>query len=225
LSSKLIPDSVMKVILSGLLNSSWGNFHRSTIVRFTVYGNYVKIGIGEGSIHQWELDILRSTPIKHEWTTIEMPRIVYVEGMKYIPEMKISGMPRGLLPIHCINVHLFVDDKSYMIFPAYRCFDINFGEQRILSLISPKTLVKDVAETIHPSFPKEKYRGKVHNVEVKAETIIRLFKGGYGIGILRKRSAIKGEIEYFPILGREDVKIIFESVKENSLRPLEQNNV
>jgi len=95
LGSRLIPDSVMKVILSGLLNSSWGNFHRSTIVRFTVYGNYLKIGIGEGSIHQWELDILRSTPIKHEWIPIEIPRIVYVEGIKYIPEMKIPGMPRG----------------------------------------------------------------------------------------------------------------------------------
>jgi len=222
LGGRLIPDSVMKVILSGLLNSSWGNFHRSTIVRFTVYGNYVKIGIGEGSIHQWELDILRSTPIKHEWTPIEMPRIIYVEGIKYVPEMKISGMPRGLLPVYSRDVHLFIDDKSRMIFPAYRCFDINFGEQRTLSLISPKTLVKDIAETAHPSFPKEKYRGKVHNVEVKAETIIKLFEGEYGIGVLRKRSAIRGEIEYFPILGRDDIKIIFRSIKENSLKPLEQ---
>lgn len=87
----------MKVILSELLDSSWGNFHRSTIVRLTVYGNHVKIGVGEGSVHQWELDALRDTPIKHEWISIEMPEALYVEGIKYIPEKKVSGMPRGLL--------------------------------------------------------------------------------------------------------------------------------
>jgi hypothetical protein len=204
----------MKVILSGLLDSSWGNFHRSTIVRLTVYGNYVKIGVGEGSIHQWELDVLRDTPIKREWINIEMPAIAYIEGIKYIPEKKTSGMPRGLLPVKSRDVSIFVSDKMRMIFPAYRCFDINFGEQRILSILSPKTLVKDISETTHPAFPKEKYHGRVHNVEVKAEALSRFFKADYGIGMLGKRDIVRGEVKAFPLLGREDVKVILSNMIE-----------
>ncbi|MEM1997733.1 MAG: hypothetical protein QXZ27_06790 [Candidatus Bathyarchaeia archaeon] len=95
---RLIPAPAMKAILSGLLNSSWGNFHRSTIVRFTVYGNHVEIGIGEGNMYQWELDALKGVSIKHEWVTVKMLEIAQVEGVKYVPEKKVSGMPRGLLP-------------------------------------------------------------------------------------------------------------------------------
>lgn len=214
MNGRLIPDLVMKVILSGLLDSSWGNFHRSTIVRLTVYGNHVKIGVGEGSAHQWELDALRDTPIKHEWISIEMPEALYVEGIKYIPEKKVSGMPRGLLPVWSRDIYLFVNDEMRMLFPAYRCFDMNFGDQRILSVLSPKTLVKDVAETTHPAFPKEKYHGRVHNVEVKAEALGRFLNEEYGIGILGKKDVIKGEIKAFPLLGGEDMKVILNNVRE-----------
>ncbi|MBS7609315.1 hypothetical protein KEJ36_00880 [Candidatus Bathyarchaeota archaeon] len=115
-------------------------------------------------------------------------------------------MPRGLLPVQNRNIFLFISDGMRMVFPAYRCFDIDFGNQRILSILSPKTLVKDVAKTTHPAFPEEKYHGRVHNVEVKAETFGRFLNADYGIGILRKRDTIKGEIIAFPLLGREDVK-------------------
>ncbi|MEM1580946.1 MAG: hypothetical protein QXK89_00320 [Candidatus Bathyarchaeia archaeon] len=215
MSSRLIPDLVMKAILSGLLDSSWGSFHRSTIVRLTVYGNYMKIGIGEGSVHQWELDALRDTPIKNEWISIEMPRIVYVGGIKYIPEKKASGMPRGLLPVRSNGVYLFVSDKMRMIFPAYRCFDINFGEQRILSILSPRTLVRDFAEAVHPAFPDEKYHGRVHSAEVKVEELNKFFEMNYGVGMLRKRGSVKSEVEAFPLLGREDIKAITEKIREN----------
>lgn len=218
MSNRFIPDLVMKVILSGLLNSSWGNFHRSTIVRLTVYGNHVKIGIGEGNIRQWELDALRDNPIRHEWVNIDIDNLrrIYVEGIKYIPERKVSGMPKGLLPIQSGNVSLFVSDERRMIFPAYRCFDINFGEQRILSILSPKTLVRDTAETAHPAFPGEKYRSRVHNVEVKAEVLGELFRMNYGVGILRKRSAIKGEADFFPLFGGEDIKVILNYIHKSS---------
>jgi len=213
LNGRLIPDLAMKVILSGLLDSSWGNFHRSTIVRLTVYGNYVKIGVGEGNIYQWELDALRDAKIKHDWVIIEDPRIEYVEGIKYIPEKKFSGMPRGLLPVQSREVRIFISDELQMIFPAYRCFDINFGMRRTLSILSPRTLVRDFAQTIHPAFPREKYRGRVDNVEVKAEVLKYLFNRGYGVGILRKRSALMGEMEAFPLLGSEDVAILLSSVE------------
>ena len=54
-------------MLSGLLDSAWGSFSRSTIVRFFVYGNYVRIGVGEGNINQWEIDALKAAPIEYEW--------------------------------------------------------------------------------------------------------------------------------------------------------------
>ncbi len=204
----------MKVILSGLLDSSWGNFHRSTIVRLTVYGNHVKIGVAEGNLHQWELDALRDTPIEHEWISIEMPETQYVEGIKYISEKKVSDMPRGFLPVQSRNIFLFVSDEMRMVFPAYRCFDIDFGNQRILSILSPKTLVKDAAEATHPAFPKEKYHGRVHNVEVKAEALGRFLNADYGIGMLGKRDVIKGEIKAFPLLGGEDMKVILNNIRE-----------
>lgn len=91
---------------------------------------------------------------------------------------------------------------------------MNFGDQRILSVLSPKTLVKDVAETTHPAFPKEKYHGRVHNVEVKAEALGRFLNEDYGIGILGKKDVIKGEIKAFPLLGGEDMKVILNNVRE-----------
>jgi hypothetical protein len=212
LNGRLLPDPIIKVILSGLLDSSWGNFHRSTIVRFTVYRNYLEIGIGEGSIHMWELNILRDNPVRHEWINIDAPRLAYVEGVKYVPETKVSGMPRGLLPVQSKDICVFISDERQMIFPAYRCFDINFGERRILSILSPSTLVRDIAEAVHPVFRREKYRGRVHNAEVNAEALSRYLKSGYGIGILRRVSIVREEIKAFPLLGGEDIKIILDNL-------------
>jgi hypothetical protein len=214
LEDRLMPDLAIKVILSGLLDSSWGIFHRSTIVRLTVYDNQVKIGVGEGNMHLWELDAIRETKIKREWVTIDAPRITWVEGIKYIPERKISEMPRGLLPLRNKYVYLFVSDEMQMIFPAYKCFDINFGEQSILSILSPKTLIRDFAEVSHPVFSEEKYYGRVENVEVKAEALAKFFKKGYGIGILRKKNALRNKIEAFPLLGRGDIEIIFQRLNK-----------
>ncbi|MEM1530649.1 MAG: hypothetical protein QW502_03155 [Candidatus Bathyarchaeia archaeon] len=214
---RLIPAQVMKAILSGLLNSSWGSFHRSTIVRLTVHGNHVKIGIGEGNIYQWELDALKSVSVKHEWVTVKELEIAQVEGVKYVPEKKFSGMLRGLLPAQSEGVCIFISDDLGMVLPAYRCFDINFGERRILSIISPRSLIRDTAEVVHPAFPKEKHRGRVNNVEVGAEALSIFFRKGYGIGVLRKRGAMKGEMEAFPLLGGEDIKVILESLDEHHL--------
>ncbi|MEM2789655.1 MAG: hypothetical protein QW236_04865 [Candidatus Bathyarchaeia archaeon] len=214
---RLIPAPAMKAILSGLLNSSWGNFHRSTIVRFTVYGNHVEIGIGEGNVYQWELDALKGVSIKHEWVTVKMLEIAQVEGVKYVPEKKVSGMPRGLLPTRSGSVYIFISDDLNMMFPAYRCFDINFGGRRILSILSPRSLVRDTAEAVHPAFPREKYRGRVNNVEVEAGALSRFFRDGYGIGVLRKRGAVKGEMKAFPLLGGDDIKVILESLSEYRL--------
>lgn len=215
MNNRLIPDLVMKVILSGLMDSSWGSFHRSTIVRLTVYANHVMIGVGEGCIHQWELDTLRNVSIKSEWINVKMLRTMYVEGIKYVPEKKFSGMPRGLLPIRSRDVYLFISDEMQMIFPAYRCFDINFSEQRILSILSPRTLVRDIVESVHPAFPKEKYRGRVHNVEVRAENLEKIFRMNYGVGVLKKESSIRGGVKAFPLLGGEDIKIIIEETQKN----------
>ncbi|MEM2341041.1 MAG: hypothetical protein QXX94_03490 [Candidatus Bathyarchaeia archaeon] len=211
---RLIPAPVMKAILSGLLNPSWGNFHRSTMVRLVVYGNRVEIGIGEGNIYQWELDAIKSAPIEHEWINIESLEMVSIEGIKYVPEKKVSGMPRGLLPTQSGRIYIFVSDDLGAIFPAYRCFDVNFGERRILSIISPRTLIRDIAEAVHPSFPNEKYRGRVNNVEVKAEELDRFFKMNYGVGVLKKRSSVKSSVKAFPLLGGEDIKTIIEEIYE-----------
>ncbi|MEM1543384.1 MAG: hypothetical protein QXH97_03795 [Candidatus Bathyarchaeia archaeon] len=212
---RLIPAPVMRAILSGLLNSSWGRFHRSTIVRLTVYGNYVEIGIGEGNIYQWELDALKGASIKHEWVAVRVLEIAQVEGIKYIPEKEVSGMPRGLLPTRSRSIYIFISNDLKMVFPAYRCFDINFGERRILSIISPRSLIRDSAEAVHPAFPKEKYHGRVNSVEVAADALSKFFRDGYGIGILRKRGAMKGGVKAFPLLGEEDIKVILESLSEH----------
>jgi hypothetical protein len=215
---RLIPNPVMEVILSGFLNSAWGSFHRSTIVRLTVYGNHLEIGIGEGNMYEWELNTLRRTRIEHEWIAIEAEelRMVCIEGIKYIPEKKVSGMPRGLIPTWSSSVYVFVDDYLEMIFPAYRCFDINFGGRRILSILSPRTLIRDIAEAVHPAFPEEKYRGKVDNVEVKADALNDFLEKNYGIGVLRKEGSMKMRVEAFPLLGGEDIKVILESIGKAS---------
>jgi hypothetical protein len=103
-----------------------------------------------------------------------------------------------------------------MIFPAYRCFDINFGERRILSILSPRTLVRDIAEAVHPAFPEEKYRGRVNNVEVKADTLNDFLEKSYGIGMLRRGGSVKVRVEAFPLLGGEDIKVILESIGKAS---------
>jgi len=215
---RLIPNPIMEVILSGFLNSAWGNFHRSTTVRLTVYGNNLEIGIGEGNMYEWELNTLRRTRIEHGWIAIEAEelRTVCIEGTKYIPEKRISGMPRGLIPTWSSNVYIFVDDYLEMIFPAYRCFDINFGGRRILSILSPRTLIRDIAEAIHPVFPEEKYRGRVNNVEVKVDAFNDFLEKNYGIGMLRKEGSVKMRVEAFPLLGEEDIKVILESISKGS---------
>ncbi|MEM2027412.1 MAG: hypothetical protein QXJ13_07350 [Candidatus Bathyarchaeia archaeon] len=211
---RFMPAPAMKAILSGLLNPSWGKFHRSTIVRLAVYGNRVEIGIGEGNMYQWELDAIRSAPIEHDWINVRALGTVGIEGIKYVPEKKVSGMPRGLLPVQSGRVYVFVSDDLGAIFPAYRCFDINFGERRILSIISPRTLIRDIVEVVHSAFPNERYRGRVNNVEVKAEELDRFFKMNYGIGVLRKRGSVKSSVEAFPLLGGKDIKIIVEEIHE-----------
>ena len=207
-------------MLSGLLDSAWGSFRRSTIVRFFVYGNYVRIGVGEGNINQWEIDALRASPIQHEWSKIEQLNTFYVPGVKYIPGGKASGMPRELIPVKSRDVYIFISQVEHAIFPAYRCFDINLGERRILSIISPRTIIRDIVETIHPAFPKRKYRGKVNNVEVNLASISSFFERGYGIGILRKVGSlkVKNPIEGFPLLGNGDIKIL---LKQANLKRLE----
>jgi len=207
---RLLPDMVLKVVLSGLLDATWGKDYRSTIVRFFVYEERVRIGVGEGNIKQWEIDALRSSPIRHEWFKIEHLNMTYVPGIKYVPEKKVSGMPRGLIPLRSADVHIFISDVEHAIFPAYRCFDIDLGERRTLSIISPRTIIRDVAETTYPPSPKERYRGKINNVEVKVETLNEFFQRGYGIGILRKvgRLKIKSPIEAFPLLGKDDIRVL-----------------
>jgi len=219
LENRLLPDLDLKVVLSGLLDSSWGNFSRSAIVRFFVYGNTVRIGVGEGNINQWEIDALRASPIQHEWFKIEELNMISVPGIKYVPGEKASDMPRELIPVRSTDVWIYVSDIERAIFPAYRCFDINLGGGKILSIISPRTIKRDIVETVHPAFPKERYRGKVNNVEVEVGPLSRFFDRGYGIGILKKAgSKIKGEIEGFPLLGKGDIGAIFELINQNSPR-------
>ncbi|MEM2640604.1 MAG: hypothetical protein QW374_05060 [Candidatus Bathyarchaeia archaeon] len=214
MSHRIIPDPVMKVIVNGLLDSSWGMFRRSTIVRLTVDGDQVKIGIGEGCIHGWEVDILRSNPLKSRWIEIDPPELKIVKGIKYIPERMVSGMPRGLLPIYDTYLYIFVSSSNRMIYPAYRCFDINLGERRVISIISPKTLIKDIVETIHPIFPKERYRRRVNNVEVSTESLKEFFEEGYGVGILKENPIkAKGKVNALTLLGSYDVRYIIENVK------------
>jgi len=212
LNKKLMPDPVMRVILSGLLNSTWGFFHRSTVVRLVVYDDRVEIGVAEGNMYQWEIDVLRNTIIKHSWIRIKPPSLTYVSGTKYVPEKKTFGMPRGLIPVQGQMIPIFVSHEIQMIFPAYKCFDINFGEQRILSIAGPKTLVKDVVEAIHPVFSKEKYLERIHNVEVEAKELSRFFKSGYGIGILRKTGLSGRKFEAFPLLGETDIMVLVENL-------------
>ena len=197
-------------MLSGLLDSAWGRLSRSTIVRFFVRGNNVAIGVGEGSIWQWEIDALKSSPIQHEWFKIEQLDTVFVPGIKYVPGRRVSGMPRELMPVKSCDVQIFVSRVEKAIFTAYRCFDINLGKGRILSIISPRTTVRDIVETSHSSFPKEKYRGKINNVEIDLGAINSLLEKGYGIGVLRKVRSLKVKkpIEGFPLLGDSDLKLL-----------------
>ena len=218
LNDRLLPDLALKVVLSGLLDPRWGSFSRSAIVRFFVYGNYVRIGVGEGNINQWEIDALRASPIQHEWFKIEELNMISVPGIKYVPGEKASGMPRELIPVRSTDVWIYVSDVERAIFLAYRCFDINLGKGRMISIISPRTIIRDFVETIHPAFPKERYRGKVNNVEVKLEALRRFFERGYGIGTLKKTSSlnIKGQFEGFPVLGREDIMRVIHSVESKA---------
>jgi len=219
LRDKLLPDSVMKVVLSGLLDSTWGSFSRSAIVRFFVYGNNVKIGIGEGSIHQWEIDALNASPIRHEWFRIKELNKVSVPGIKFVPGTKAYGMPRELIPVKSTETWIYESAEECAVFPAYRSFDINLGEGRTISIISPKTLIKDVVEAVHPAFPKEKFRGKVNNVEIDIKVLGNFIKKGYGIGILRKKGSIKigEELEGFPVLGATDIMQLIHTVKGKGL--------
>ncbi len=214
MKKRMLPDIALKVVLSGLFNSAWGSGHRRPIVRFFIYGDRVKIGVGEGNIKGWEIDALRYSPIRHEWFRIKDLRETFISGVKYVPGRKLPRMPRELIPLRSDNIHLFISDEESMIFPAYRCFDINLGEGRVLSIISPETLVRDVSEVVHPSFPKERYKGRVNNVEVKIEDLSPLLDGEYGIGILRKAGLLKTKslIEAMPLLGAEDLKIILEHI-------------
>jgi hypothetical protein len=214
---RLLPDLALKVVLSGLLDPAWGSFSRSTIVRFFVYGNDVRIGVGEGNIWQWEIDALRASPIRHEWFKVEQPPTIWVEGIKYVPGEKASGMPRGLIPVHRRDVHVFIGDSERVIFPAYRCFDINLGKGRIISIISPRTMVSDVVETIHPAFPKERYRGRISNVEVNVETLSGFLEKGYGIGILKRKGSLTvgDQMEGLPLLGKGDLRILLERLEED----------
>ena len=219
----MLPDLALKVVLSGLSDSAWGSFSRSMIVRFFVYGNYVRIGVGEGNIHQWEIDALRAAPIEHEWSKVEQPDAIWVTGTKYVPAGKVSGMPRELIPVHSRDVHIFISDAERAIFPAYRCFDINLGEGRMISIVSPRTVIRDVVETVHPAFPKERYRGRINNVEVSKDALSGFFEKGYGIGILRKKGSLKvgNQMEGFPVLGKGDLRILLERVNQD-FRTLEQ---
>jgi hypothetical protein len=214
LKDRLLPELALKVVLSGLLDSAWGGLSRSMIVRFFVYGNYVRIGIGEGNIHQWEIDALKASPIQHEWFKIEGLNMISVPGIKYVPGEKASGMPRELIPVSSTDVWIYVNDIERAIFPAYRCFDLDLGKGRMISIISPRTIVRDYVKTIHPAFPQKRYHGKINNVEINLATIISLFEKGYGIGILRKSGSlkIKNPIECFPLLGKEDIKIILKQL-------------
>jgi len=214
LKGRLLPDLALKVVLASLLDSIWGNGRRRTIVRFFVHGNRVEIGVGEGNIKEWEIDALRASPIHHEWFKIGHLDKTYVPGIKYVPGGKTFGMPQELIPVKSGDICVFVSDVKRIIFPAYRCFDINLGEERILSIISPSTVIRDIAETAHPAFSKEKHGGKVNNVEVKLEALKYFFERGYGIGILRKTSLlnIKNQTEAFPLLGNKDIKIILTKI-------------
>gem|GEM_PF-852499 len=215
---RLLSDLALKVVLSGLLDTTWGNFSRSAIVRFFVYGNKVRIGIGEGNIHQWEIDALREAPIEHEWFRIERLDTIYVEGIKYVPGGKVSGMPRELIPVKSKDVSIFVGEEERGFFSAYRCFDINLGKGRALSIISPRSVIKDVVETVHPAFPNRRCRGRINNVEVDAEVLRGFFEKGYGIGILRKKGSLKigDQMEGFLLLGKDDLRIILERINLNS---------
>ena len=214
LENRLLPDLDLKVVLSGLLDPRWGNFSRSAIVRFFVYGNTVRIGVGEGNINQWEIDALRASPIQHEWSKIEQLNTISVPGLKYVPGEKASGMPRELIPVNSTEIRIYVSDIEHAIFPAYRCFDINLEKGRMISIISPRTIIRDYAKTIHPAFPQKRYHGKINNVEINFASIISLFEKGYGIGILRKSGSlkVKNPIEGFPLLGKEDINIILKQL-------------
>ena len=215
---RLLPDLALKVVLSGLLDSRWGDFSRSTVVRFFVYGNKVKIGVGEGNINQWEIDALREAPIEHEWFKIEQPTTILVEGTKYVPGGKAVDMPRELIPVKSRDVNVFIGEVELGVFSAYRCFDINLGRGHILSFISPRSVTRDVAETTHPAFPNNMYRGRVNNVEVDAAVLSGFFEKGYGIGISRKKGSLNigDQMEGFPILGKEDLRILLERVNSDS---------
>ncbi|MEM2740084.1 MAG: hypothetical protein QXQ29_04715 [Candidatus Bathyarchaeia archaeon] len=211
---RIIPDPVMKVIVNGLLDSSWGRFRRSTIVRLKIDEDQVRVGIGEGCIHGWEVEVLRSNPIKGRWIEIDPPDIAVIEGVKYIPERMTSGMPRGLVPVYDTSVYIFISSGSRIIFPAYRCFDINLGGGRVISIVSPKTLVKDIVETVHPAFPGEKYKGRVNNVEVAIESLEEFFENEYSIGILEENPMkAKDRIKALTLLGSYDIKTVIENVK------------
>jgi len=219
LKNRLLPDLALKVVINGLLDSAWGSGHRKTIVRFFVYGDHVNIGVGEGNIKKWEIDALNASPIRHEPFEIKRLDIIQVPGIKYVPGGKISGMPQELIPVKSREIRILVNDEERFIFPAYKCFDINFGKRRILSIISPKTSVKDIVETSHPAFPKEKYRGRVENVEVKAEALRPFFERSYGIAVLRKAISIfksENSVQGFPLLGSRDIEIILRNVKNYS---------
>ena len=214
---RLLPDLALKVVLSGLLDTKWGNFSRSTIVRFFVYGNYVRIGVGEGNINQWEIDALKAVPIEHEWFKIEQPNMILVDGIKYVPGGKASGMPRELIPVKSRDVSVFVDEAEQGVFSAYKCFDINLGRGHVLSVISPRSVTRDVVETVHPAFPNSRYRGRVNNVEVNVDVLSGFFEKGYGIGILRKKGSLKigDQMEGFPVLGKVDIEILLERINSN----------
>ncbi|MCS7120391.1 MAG: hypothetical protein RMJ07_01815 [Nitrososphaerota archaeon] len=209
-----LPELALKVVLSGLLNSRWGRFNRSTIVRFFIYGNNVKIGIGEGNIHQWEIDALNTSPIRREWHKIKMPNIVTVAGTKFIPGSKIFGMPRELIPVRSNDIKIFISNSDKMIFPAYRCFDIDFGMGRVISVISPKTLIKDIEEAVHQTLPNKRYRRRVDNVEVNIETLTPIINKGFDIGVLKRKAGLSewNEIEALPVLGQHDLLVILENL-------------
>ncbi|MCS7120873.1 MAG: hypothetical protein RMJ07_06355 [Nitrososphaerota archaeon] len=104
-----------------------------------------------------------------------------------------------------------------MIFPAYRCFNVNLGKRRTISVISPRTIIRDVVETVHPAFPKQRYHGRINNVEVDVGDINGFFEKGYGIGILRRKGSLKigDQMEGFPLLGKGDLRILLEHINQD----------
>ena len=188
--------------------------YRPLRVRIAVCNNRtVAIGCGEGDITNWELSVFTklSKTLQHKSLTTRNLKLVRLPGVKYVREKQTYGMPPGLLPKRG-NVTLFYQPDDNVIFPVYKCLDIVFPNRAVLSIVSPKSVIKEKVKVRHPIY-NEIYRGVVSNAELSSSNLLQRFPRGVGLGVLLGLSRFTKRCEAVYLLGDEDFLAIVKAIQ------------